>query len=311
MGRHLLTIGQLFWWWWGIEQISNVGRSVGHYRGREIRNLIAVSPSGCPVSSLTLGSSANCPQSLTLLLCNARLVQNNSENIHDLILDEGADLVCITETWLEEAGGLVWSQLLPSGYSAEEQMRGRGQGGGMAVVYKSNISFTRIPVEVSDHIKCVYLSLGTRDRLGLLLVNQSSHCPTESLTEQTDLVSDLALESSRLLVLGYFNVHFGTNLSGVAQEFIAAMRTMGLSQEVSGPTQIAVHMLDLVFHSDQGGVPWVGTPVAFPLSWTDHHLVKLGLTITSSLCRGEGHIRMIPLGRFLMRFVDSLVFRPT
>ncbi|XP_053106394.1 ceroid-lipofuscinosis neuronal protein 5-like [Hemicordylus capensis] len=46
----------------------------------------------CPASSLTLGSSDDHPWNLTLLICNARSVQNKSETIHDSILDEGADL---------------------------------------------------------------------------------------------------------------------------------------------------------------------------------------------------------------------------
>ncbi|XP_053109988.1 uncharacterized protein LOC128326693 isoform X1 [Hemicordylus capensis] len=44
---------------------------------------------------------------------------------------------------------------------------------------------------------------------------------------------------------------------------------------------------------------WVGTPTISPLSWTDHHLVKVGLTTTSHLRRGEGPIRMVHPKRLL------------
>ncbi|XP_053165200.1 uncharacterized protein LOC128350700 isoform X2 [Hemicordylus capensis] len=99
-----------------------------------------------PTTSLVLESNATHPQNLTLLLCNSRLVQNKSEVVHDLIMDEGADLLCIMETWLGEASGLVWSQLLPEGYSVVGQVRGCGRGGRVAVVYKNTIFLTRIPV---------------------------------------------------------------------------------------------------------------------------------------------------------------------
>ncbi|KAF7236814.1 Extracellular calcium-sensing receptor [Varanus komodoensis] len=43
-------------------------------------------------------------------------VHNKSSLIHDLIVDEGADLACITETWEGEGGEVSLSQLCPPGY---------------------------------------------------------------------------------------------------------------------------------------------------------------------------------------------------
>ena len=52
---------------------------------------------------------------------NARSVQNKISLIHDLIVDDGADLVCITETWVGELGGVTLTQLCPPGYSVQHQ----------------------------------------------------------------------------------------------------------------------------------------------------------------------------------------------
>ena len=68
------------------------------------------------------------------MLMNARLVQNKTALIHDVILDEGADLACITETWVGEEGGVPLSQLCPPGYSVQHQCRSEGQGGRVASV---------------------------------------------------------------------------------------------------------------------------------------------------------------------------------
>ena len=53
--------------------------------------------------------------------------------------------------------------------------------------------------------------------------------PTVSLPELTEIVSDLALRTPRLLVLGDLNIHAEATLTGVTQDFIATMTTMGLS----------------------------------------------------------------------------------
>uniref|UniRef100_A0A803TMD6 Reverse transcriptase domain-containing protein n=1 Tax=Anolis carolinensis TaxID=28377 RepID=A0A803TMD6_ANOCA len=73
---------------------------------------------------------------------------------------------------------------------------------------------------------------------------------------------------------------------------MAAMTTMGLSQVISGPTHQAGHTLDLVFVAADGEVG-VEEQNILPLSWSDHHLISLRLTVTSNLRRGGGPIKMV------------------
>lgn len=51
------------------------------------------------------------PFGLKLLLLNAKTVNNKVCLIWDLILNENTDIVCITETWLGAAGGVILPQL--------------------------------------------------------------------------------------------------------------------------------------------------------------------------------------------------------
>uniref|UniRef100_A0A803SSU4 Reverse transcriptase domain-containing protein n=2 Tax=Anolis carolinensis TaxID=28377 RepID=A0A803SSU4_ANOCA len=107
------------------------------------------------------------------------------------------------------------------------------------------------------------------------------------------MVSGLALESQRLIVLGDFNVHAETTLTGAAQDFMATMATMGLSQLVSGPTHRAGHTLDLVFCQgwEEGGD--VEELTITPLPWTDHHLIRFRLAVPPNLRRGGGPNKMV------------------
>lgn len=81
------------------------------------------------------------------------------------------------------------------------------------------------------------------------------HCPTSSLLELADLVSDVILESSILLLLGAFNIHAESAQDKPVPDFLATMSTLDLSQVISGSTHLGGHMLDLVFcsGSESGG----------------------------------------------------------
>ncbi|KAF7249630.1 putative RNA-directed DNA polymerase from transposon BS [Varanus komodoensis] len=90
-----------------------------------------------------------------------------------------------------------------------------------------------------------------------------------------------------MLVLGDFNLHAETGLTRAAQDFMASMTAMGLSQHVTGPTHERGHTLDQVFSTGQeeSGLR-VRNLCLTPLSWSDHFLVRLVLESGLSLCKG-------------------------
>ncbi|KAF7243480.1 putative RNA-directed DNA polymerase from transposon BS, partial [Varanus komodoensis] len=97
-----------------------------------------------------------------------------------------------------------------------------------------------------------------------------------------------------MLVLGDFNLHAETGLTGAAQDFMASMMAMGLSQHVTGPTHERGHTLDLVFSMGQEeGDLRVRNLCLTPLSWSDHFLVRFELESNLSLCKGEDPIVLV------------------
>ena len=58
-------------------------------------------------------------------------------------------------------------------------------------------------------------------------------------------------ESSRLLVLGDFNIHAEAEVSGPALEFLETMASLDTSQHGNGPTLMGGHTLDLAFSKEQ------------------------------------------------------------
>ena len=95
-------------------------------RRREVRYLTSIPTSSPTSNQMVSGDHISKPLSHTVLLMNARSVQNKTALIHDVILDEGADLACITETWVGEEGGVPLSQLCLPGYSVQHQCHSEG-----------------------------------------------------------------------------------------------------------------------------------------------------------------------------------------
>ena len=90
-----------------------VEHSQDYVRGKRERILVA------PKLSLNLDrldSLDASPRRLKLLLLKAILVDRKTTAIQDLILDEQAGPACITQTWLDEAGGVNLTQLCPLGF---------------------------------------------------------------------------------------------------------------------------------------------------------------------------------------------------
>ncbi|KAF7254272.1 putative RNA-directed DNA polymerase from transposon BS, partial [Varanus komodoensis] len=101
----------------------------------------------------------------------------------------------------------------------------------------SSIGFHCEVVNLDKTLQAQFLELNS--------INQNS------LPELTEIVSELVLKTPRMLVLGDFNLHAETVLTGVVLDFMTSMAAMGLSQHVIGPTHERGHTLDLVFSTGQ------------------------------------------------------------
>ncbi|KAF7249458.1 RNA-directed DNA polymerase from mobile element jockey [Varanus komodoensis] len=94
-----------------------------------------------------------------------------------------------------------------------------------------------------------------------------------------------------MLVLGDFNLHAESGLTGAAQDFMASMTAMELSQHVIGPTHERGHTLDLVFSTGQEEDDLrVRNLCLTPLSWSDHLLVRFVLESGLSLYKSADPI---------------------
>uniref|UniRef100_A0A670I7A7 Reverse transcriptase domain-containing protein n=1 Tax=Podarcis muralis TaxID=64176 RepID=A0A670I7A7_PODMU len=265
-----------------------------HYRGgRFSRCLRTIPASGSGPDRMDTRISKGYPHDLKVLLCNARSMIHKTTAIHDLIMDGGLDLACVTETWLDEADGPVLAAACPPGFSYAQQPRSCGRGGGVAVIFRKSLVCTRRPIGKTQFSECMFWKLGNRGSTGFLLVYRPPRCTKDSLPELLQVVADVLLETPSLVVLGDFNIHADTTLQGAARDFVESMASMGLSLNKSGPTHSHGHALDLVFTSMDVGDLTLSKSETKEVPWSDHFLVQLDFSATHPLCREVGPIQMV------------------
>ena len=105
-----------------------------------------------PEAPETLKSS-NTKKELLIIHMNCRSIVNKSEELEHICKSLEPDIICITETWLDES--TQTESCTPTGYKmirkdrSEEykQKYGRNKGGGVAVCYKSHLK-----VEIKDYL---------------------------------------------------------------------------------------------------------------------------------------------------------------
>uniref|UniRef100_A0A2D4IEU1 Endonuclease/exonuclease/phosphatase domain-containing protein n=1 Tax=Micrurus lemniscatus lemniscatus TaxID=129467 RepID=A0A2D4IEU1_MICLE len=164
------------------------------------------------------------------MLFNARSVVNKAPLVRDLILDEGDELACITETWLGQEGGVPLSEMCPDGFQILHQPRLQGRGGGVAIIAWKNLCPRRVPAPEIVGCESLLLKLDSKVQLGLLLTYLPPSCIATALPALLEVIAGLAVEFPRLMVLGDFNLPSLSEHSEVAQEFVASMATMDLTQ---------------------------------------------------------------------------------
>ena len=82
-------------------------------------------------------------KSLQICCLNPRSIKNKALSLSDYIVTQDYDIVALTETWLgTSVDKKCIAELVPSGYNMKHVPRpGSRKGGGVALLYKSTISF--------------------------------------------------------------------------------------------------------------------------------------------------------------------------
>ncbi|XP_005987355.1 uncharacterized protein LOC102354552 [Latimeria chalumnae] len=204
-----------------------------------------------------------------VVLINARSICNKTAIIYN-ILEQGCDLACITETWLDENAAPILQAAIPPGFSRLLQYpRLHQRGGGVAIFFRSDLKCKgEKPLEDIKSFEYMIVKCVSEVKFKILLLYRPPRWSPEFSTDLSNLISHLLSESPRLLVLGDFNVRIGSD--NLALELLNLMQKFGFTQSVETDTHEGGHMLDLVFSR---GIP-VNNMIVEPVAWSDHYLMR-------------------------------------
>lgn len=179
---------------------------------------------------------------------NIQSVRNKTNELEIFLADKNADIVCLSEHWLTQPE--ILSLNLAGFTYATASCRKNHRGGGSAVFLNSKHDFrvvdeiNSLTVEKSIEICCIFLR---KLKLYIISIYRSPSGSFETFLDSTERALNIVQGRGNILLVGDFNVHFGTEASECI-DFCGLMISFGLVQLVNEPTR-QDNCLDNVFSS--------------------------------------------------------------
>ncbi|XP_031573732.1 uncharacterized protein LOC116307604 [Actinia tenebrosa] len=185
----------------------------------------------------------------------SRSVRNKTADIVDYIShDCKADLVAITESWLDQHDAAVRLELCPDGYKLLDHVRNARCGGGTALLYRDSLcvngvdSGNKTSFEFSEWL----VNLSSAHKLRVVIIYRPPYSSEQRVpksvffAEFSNYLESLLLCKEPLLICGDFNLHVDSYVDADSVKFRDLLESVGLRQHVNHATHVDGHTLDLL-----------------------------------------------------------------
>ena len=159
------------------------------------------------------------PSIISIIIYKLCLAFFHSCRIASHLADHPTEILSLNETWLQptDSDNFV-SSLAPPGYSILHSPRLTGQGGGLAVIFRSYLKFklfrTRnLPPPESFELMATKLSTGNKETIFLNIYRPPSSKISTFLQEFQNLLEIFVPSPSELIISGDFNIHADSDLT--------------------------------------------------------------------------------------------------
>ncbi|KAL7831043.1 hypothetical protein SRHO_G00305450 [Serrasalmus rhombeus] len=226
------------------------------------------------------------PSTIKVELFNVQSLTNKSCLIQDHISDRGLDLMCLTETWHRPEAFSVLNEACPSGYSYLQKARSTGRGGGLTVIYRSDLKLSLLPLPHLSSCECVAFKCNSSSPVTFLLIYRPPKLNSSFIPEMSNLLSIFCPTSANIIILGDMNIHVNTSSCRFAAQFLQLLDCFNLSQLIDVPTHVRGHTLDLVIT----GSSVVTNLSVYDLGVSDHKVVSMEIPQSVSFTQSKREI---------------------
>ncbi len=217
------------------------------------------------------------PSNIKIELFNIQSLTNKSCLIHDHIRDKCLDIMCLTETWQQPDVFSVLNETCPPGYCYLQQARSSGRGGGLAVMYRSHLALSPLPLPELLSFECLAFNSKHPLSMTVLLIYRPPKPNPRFIQEMYNLLSTFCSTFSNIIILGDFNIHVNTSSCHLASEFLQLPDCLNLRQHVDVPTHTRGNTLDLVITDFAP----ISAPSVFDMGVDDHKVISMELHFPS------------------------------
>ena len=181
---------------------------------------------------------------LTVVSANVRGLRTNIGDLsHNFVLRHQADIVAVTESWLNGAVEPTFGKIPGYTHWVRKDRDGR-TGGGVAVCFKNGLQTQELPLTLPQHMEALFFRIVLHDNSGLLLCilyrpPRQGRSSLDFLAEELD---DLLRrhQCKTVLIVGDINFHLEQ------QAFDNLVAVQGLVNHVTFPTHEGGGLLDPV-----------------------------------------------------------------
>ena len=198
--------------------------------------------------------------------------------IHDLILENNLDILCITETWLQPFESAAISSLLPDTHNFFSNPRETGRGGGVAVIaIRSLLEPTQKNGRYLTFESMEFCFTRNNSKYTIFNVYRP---PNSSyghfFGEFTSFLVDSQSRSGKIIYAGDFNFPVNKVEDTKAREFLEILDTFHLKNHVTMATHQSGNILDLII-TNKDFEEMKNIAVESVNSISDHHVIYFNI----------------------------------
>lgn len=187
-------------------------------------------------------------------LLNIQSLGNKTIEIHDLVLDEGHDILVLTETWLSSIDNARIQEMTPATYTflhiPREDMRGGGVGILLSNSFKKIRMFATEKMESFEYMQ-VGCEIGGRKCIFVVVYRPPNLNANLFFDNFRRYLESLDMVSANTFICGDFNFWMEDPRARYVMEFTDLMDSFDLVNMVNAVTSTGGHMLDLVFSNKE------------------------------------------------------------